>query len=441
MAQQSDSTTYDRSESKRLHEAATSVFPGGVSHNIRYAEPHPIYVAEASGATITDVDGNEYVDYWMNHQTSVLGHAHPDVVEAVQEQAAKGLHYGALNETALELGEKVKSFVPSAERVRFCASGTEATMYAVRLARAFTGRDHVLKAEGGWHGGNTDLSKAIHAPFDEPVTTGLPPGAEEHIHAFPVNDREAVTTLLDEHEVAAIIIEPMLLAGGGVTCDDGFLEFLREETANRDILLIFDEVVTGFRVSPGSYQARVDVIPDMTTFGKFLGGGLPVGGLGGRADLFENARPDVDVPPADRVLAGGGTFTNNPMTATAGVRSLEIVEDEPVYEYTESRAERVRDGLADIFADHGIDAVVLGESSLFCPHFEPEGDLDTVGAVETGTNREALVEFHTRLLDHGHYHLPGHMGSVSYQTTEEQLDDLLKAADTVAGAMTSEGIL
>ncbi|MFB6148197.1 MAG: aspartate aminotransferase family protein [Halobacteriales archaeon] len=441
MTQQRDVASHDRGGSKRLHEVATSVFPGGVSHNIRYADPHPIYVAEASGATITDVDGNEYVDYWMNHQTSVLGHAHPDVVEAVQEQAAKGLHYGALNETALELGQRIQSFIPSAERIRFCASGTEATMYATRLARAFTGRDHVLKAEGGWHGGNTDLSKAIHTPFDEPATTGLPPGAAEHVHAFPVNDREAVTALLDDHDVAAVIIEPMLLAGGGVACSDEFLKFLREETAARDVLLIFDEVVTGFRVSPGSYQARVDLTPDLTTFGKFLGGGLPVGGLCGRADLFEHARPDVEIPAGERVLAGGGTFTNNPMTATAGLTSLEIVESEPVYEYTESQAQRVREGLADIFADHGVDAVVLGESSLFCPHFEPEDELTTVGAVETATNREALVEFHTRLLDHGHYHLPGHMGSVSYQTTEAQLDDLLEAADAVVGGMRTEGIL
>jgi len=428
-------------QSKRLHEEALDVFPGGVSHNIRYTDPHPLYVTGAEGSRIRDADGNEYVDFWMNHITSVLGHAHPEVVAAVREQAEQGLHYGAVNEKALELGRRVREFVPSAERVRFCSSGTEATMYAVRLARANTGNTHVLKTEGGWHGGNTDLSASIHAPFDEPETVGLPPGAAEHVHSFPVNDRVAVDALLSEHEgnVAAIIVEPMLLAGGGIECEAGFLEYLRDATEDRETLLIFDEVVTGFRVSPGSYQARVGVTPDLTTMGKFLGGGLPVGALAGRADLFEHARPDVET---DRpVLAGGGTFSMNPMTATAGLASLDIVESKPVHEYTESQAERVRTELAAVFEDLGIETTTLGTSSLFVTHFQPEQPLDTVGAVETATNRAALHEFHRRLLSHGYYFLPGHMGAVSYQTTEAELDGLIDASRAVAAELQSEGLL
>ena len=428
-------------QSRRLHEQALDVFPGGVSHNIRHAEPHPLYVTGAEGSTIRDADGNEYVDFWMNHITSVLGHAHPDVVAAVREQAEQGLHYGAVNETALELGRRIQEYVPSAERVRFCSSGTEATMYAVRLARAATGGFRVLKAEGGWHGGNTDLSASIHAPFEEPETVGLPPGAPEHVHSFPVNDREAVDALLSEYgeEVAAVIVEPMLLAGGGIECKTGFLEHLRDATEGHGTLLIFDEVVTGFRVSPGSYQARVGVTPDLTTMGKFLGGGLPVGALAGRADLFEHARPDVET---DRpVLAGGGTFSMNPMTATAGLASLDVVGSEPVYEYTESQAERVRSELEAVFDALGIETTTLGASSLFLTHFQPEKPLDTVGAVETATNREALHEFHRRLLAHGYYFLPGHMGAVSYQTTEAELDGLIDASRAVAADLQSEGIL
>ena len=429
----------DRSRS--LYQTAKDVFPGGVSHNIRYHRPYPLFMASSEGAILRDVDGNEYVDYWMNHQASILGHAYPDVVEAVTEQAAKGLHYGALNERGLELGQKILEFFPSAERLRFCSSGTEATMYAVRLARAATGNDHVLKAEGGWHGGNSDLSKAVHTPFDEQTSAGLPPGAMDHVHAFPINDEQAVSDLLDEYEVAAVIVEPMLLAGGGVTAEDSFLEFLREETAARDSLLIFDEVVTGFRVSPGSYQARLGIEPDLTTFGKFPGGGLPIGGFAGRADLFENTRPDIEIPKGEKVLAGGGTFTMNPMTATAGVTSLDIVREEPVHEYTEQRGRRVREGWADIFEDLGIEAEVLGTSSLFCPHFQPTEPLSDVEAVETATNREALHEFHRRLIDRGHYHLPGHMGSISYQTTDEQIDDLLEASQDAARSLQTEGIL
>lgn len=430
----------DRPISRDRHEQATDVFPGGVSHNVRSFEPHPIYVASASGATITDVDGTEYVDYWMNHQATLLGHAHPAVVEAVQEQAERGLHYGAPNELALEFGRRLLELFPSQERLRFTASGTEATMDAVRIARATTGNDHVLKAEGGWHGGNTDLAAAVHAPFDEPTSAGLPPGVEEHVHAFPVNDEAAVLDLLEEYEVAGVVIEPILLAGGGVQCTESFLEFLRTETRDRGIRLIFDEVVTGLRVSPGSYQARVGVDPDLTTFGKVLGGGLPIGGLAGRADLFERAMPggsSSDTP----ILAGGGTFTMNPMTAAAGLATLDVIEAEPVHEVTEAGGERVRDALTDIFADEGVDATVLGTSSLFCPHFQPEQALTDVGAIENGTNREALQEFHRRLIDRGHYHLPGHMGSVSYRTTDDHLDDLLDASRAVVRALQADGVL
>ncbi|MFT4890427.1 MAG: glutamate-1-semialdehyde 2,1-aminomutase [Halobacteriales archaeon] len=423
--------------SKRRHEEATEVFPGGVSHNIRYYEPHPIYVDRAAGAHIQDVDGNEYVDFWMNHAVSVLGHAHPDVVEAVREQAERGLHYGASNETALELGREVISRVPSAERVRLCGSGTEATMYATRIARAATDRPDVLKVAGGWQGGNTDLSMAVSSPFDEAETDGLPPGAQDHLHAFPLNDREAVLDLLDTHDVGGIILEPVLMAGGGVQADDSFLRFLREECDDRGVVLIFDEVVTGFRVSPGTYQERVGVTPDLTTFGKFLGGGLPVGAVAGRADLFEATRPDYDGD--DSVLVGGGTFSMNPMTATAGLASLEVVDSQPVYEETEARGERVRDGLERIFADHGIDATVLGTSSMFVPHFGTTGPIESPADVVERTDPAALKAFHRRLIERGYFFLPGRAGSVSYQTTEDHLDGFLAAARDVAAGM--EGVI
>ena len=422
----------DASTAEMLDRRARSVFPGGVSHNVRHVDGTPFYATRAEGAHLVDADGNRYVDFWMNHHASLLGHAHPSVRERVREQAARGLHYGTPNEPAIELGERVCEVIPSAERVRFCASGTEATMYATRLARAVTGRTTILKAEGGWHGGNTDLANFVNAPFDEPDTIGLPPGMDDALVGFPINDREAVADLLAEHDVAGVIVEPMLLGGGGIEADPEFLSFLRDEADDRGFVLILDEVVTGFRVAPGSMQERHGIMPDLTTLGKVLGGGLPVGAICGHASLFERSNPTV--PAGEAVIAGGGTFSSNPMTAVAGLATLDVIDREPVYERTEARGARIRTGLAELYRDHGIDARVLGTSSFFLSHFEPVGPLRTVADVETGTNREALVHFHRQLYERGYYLLPGHMGSVSYQTSDDLVDGLLAAARDVVEA-------
>jgi len=199
MSQHTFEPDHDTDASQRLHEKAQDVFPGGVSHNIRQIDPYPIYIERSDDQHLIDVDGNPYVDFWNNHGASLLGHAPQSVVEAVQEQASDGLHYGAVNDPAVELARRALDYLPGAETFRFCVTGTEATMYAVRLARAYTGNDHVLKVEGGWHGGNTELAHAVHAPFDEPTTNGLPPGPAEYCHAFPLND-EAATTAIERSQ-------------------------------------------------------------------------------------------------------------------------------------------------------------------------------------------------------------------------------------------------
>jgi len=434
----------EMTESIKLHEEAHSIFPGGVSHDIRCDfDPYPFYVTKATDSRVWDVDGNEYVDFWNNHHASVLGHSHPNIVEAVKEQAEKGLHYGFTNEKALRLGQKVREYVPSVEQLQFCVTGTEATMYAARLARAHTGGDYILKAEGGWHGGNSEFIEAVHVPFDEPATNGLAPGVAEHLKSFPVNDQEAVLDILEAHRgnVAAVILEPMLGGGGGLECDEEFLQFLEDASRDFGFAFILDEVVTGFRTSPGSYQARVGVSPDLTTVGKFLGGGLAVGAVGGRSEFFEAARPDIGVPAEKRVSTGGGTFSANPLMAAAGLAALEVVEAEPVYEYIESQGERIREGLRRVFDDLGVECRVLGMGSFFMPHFKPETSLDTVYDIEARTDRRAIKEFHNRVTDRGYAILPGHLGNVSYQTTEEEIDGFLQTAEAVSREMKSEGIL
>ncbi len=259
-----------RTRSESYHDEALSVFPGGVSHNVRAADPYPTYIERAAGPYVYDVDGNEYVDFWNNHGASLLGHAPPRVISAVKDQADDGLHYGAMNEPTLELGKKILEYMPSGERVRFCASGTEATMYAVRLARAATGNDHVLKVEGGWHGGNTDLSVGVNPPFDAPTSHGLPPGAAEYCHTFEENNQDAVLQLVEQYrgDIAGVIVDPRQ---GGTEPTVEFLEFLSDLAEDEGFLFIFDEVVTGFRVAPGSYQERVGITPDLTTMGKIVG--------------------------------------------------------------------------------------------------------------------------------------------------------------------------
>lgn len=427
--------------SERRHEAALEVIPGGVSHGVRYRHPYPIYVDRAEGASIWDVDGNRYVDFWNNHSASLLGHADPDVVEAVVEQVGRGLHYGAANEITLELAHRVRRFVPSADRIRFCVTGTEATMYAVRLARAWTGRDLVAKAVGGWHGGNTDLAHQVAPPFDRPTTAGLPAGVGSSVTGIDLADREAVVDDLDRmgDELAAVIVDPRRATVPGDPVD--VLKLLAREREERGFLLIIDEVVTGFRTSPGSYQARHDLRPDLTTLGKVLGGGMPVAAVTGRAALFEPARPDVRVEPDRRVLAGGGTFSHHPLAATAGVATLDRLEAEPVHERTEELAERARNGLRDVFEDADVPALVWGMSSLIQLAIRPSGPISSAGDVKNATDREALLAFQDALGERGYFFNPGSMGNVSYAHTDEHVDGLLDAAADAVPALCRDGVL
>lgn len=438
MANQPNSDTTDTS--RDLFSRATNVIPGGVSHNVRYRDPYPIYVDRATGPHMWDVDGNRYVDFWNNHAASILGHSYPTVVEAIEEQVPNGIHYGAQNEASLALAERVSEFIPSAERVRFCMSGTEATMYAVRLARAWTGRDTVIKVRGGWHGGNTVLSHEVKPPFDAPTTTGLPPGITDSIESIRLDDRAALTDHLDRigDDLAAIIVDPRRSV---IPDGQEVLEFLSDERDERGYLLIFDEVVTGFRTAPGSYQAATGIDADLTTVGKVLGGGMPIGALAGRPDLFRAARPDVDVDPERRVLAGGGTFTDHPLSAVAGLATLDVLASEPVHDHTESLASNARTGLRDVFADESVDGEVWGLSSLLHIVFNPERPVRTPDDVREATDKKALLRFHDELIDRGYFFNPGSGGNVSYALTEEHITGLIDAAGDAVRAMRSDGVI
>ena len=306
------------SKSRALWEKATQLFPGGVSHNIRQfglgsTGDYPPYITHGEGGHIWDIDGNEYIDWWITHYSQILGHNNPHVKDAIIKQLEYGIHYGASNEPQVEYGEKLKEAVPLLEKMRFTSTGSESTMYSVRLSRLFTRRKLVGKSLGGWHGGNDSLTYHLSHPYnDAPFFDGV---------SFDYNDRESLDEMLRKHgnDLAAIIVEPVIGAGGAIGPLPGFLEYLREETESRGILLIFDEIITGFRFRYGTAGDGIfDVKPDLLTLGKAAAGGMPLGVYGGREDIMELATPGTK----GGRWVGGGTFSSHPLTMVAGLAVL-----------------------------------------------------------------------------------------------------------------------
>jgi glutamate-1-semialdehyde 2,1-aminomutase len=322
-------------------ERAGHLFPGGVNSPVRAFRAvggTPRVIERASGARVWDVDGNELIDYVGSWGPMILGHAHPAVVDAVQHAAARGTSYGAPNPHEVELGELIVGAMPSIERLRFVSSGTEAAMSAIRLARAATGRETIVKMAGGYHGhADALLVEPGSGAIGMPASAGVTTGAARDTLVVTYNDLDAVDRIVQEHDVAAIIVEPVAANMGVVAPLPGYLEGLRASTARHGTLLIFDEVITGFRVARGGAQQRYGVTPDLTVLGKIIGGGLPVGAYGGRADLMSLVAPAGPVYQA-------GTLSGNPLAMAAGVATLSHLDDD-LYANLEEAAAHLEDGL------------------------------------------------------------------------------------------------
>ena len=357
-----------------LYERADKVLPAGVSYAIRDITPHPFYIAKAEGCRLTDVDGNVYTDYWMGHGALILGHAPKKVVEAVAKQLHKGTHYGFAHQLEVELAERITEMIPSAEMVRYTSSGTEANMYATRLARAYTDRMKMVKIEGGWHGGYDSLHTSVRS-FDAPESAGLNPKTYEDTAAVPFNDLDAARAALKGGDVACIVVEPMMGAAGFLTPEPGYLEGLREICDETGTLLIFDEVITGFRLSPGGAQPHFGVDADVTIIGKIMGGGFPIGAFCGRKDIFERL-DHRKFPDATKRAFHGGTFTGNPVSMVAGIATLDILRDGKVHDYIGGLGEKMMAGMEDIISRSGIDACLTGIGSAFAVHFQKEKPLN-----------------------------------------------------------------
>lgn len=417
------------SKSKALYERAKKVLPAGVSYGIRFFEPYPFYTSKAKGSKLYDVDGNEYIDFWLGHTALILGHSPKPVVEAVKKQLENGTHYGTCHELEIALAEKVVEMVPNVEMVRFTNSGTEANMYAVRLARTYTGKRKIAKFEGGWHGGYDALHIGVKYPFDIPESAGLTAGATQDTMLLPFNDSEGVRKKLqNEKDVAAVIIEPVLGAGGGIPAEKEFLKELREICYEKDILLIFDEVITGFRLAPGGAQQFFDVKSDITVLGKILGGGFPIGAFCARREIMEKL--DTRVYERPNYAFHGGTFTANPITMTAGLATLKILEDGKLVRKLNALGDKIRQELKAIFEKNKIDAQVTGASSIFNVHFTKEEVRDAKAA--SRADKKKLLEYNLELIANGIFFLPTHNGTLSTAHTESDIEKLFIETENYA---------
>jgi glutamate-1-semialdehyde 2,1-aminomutase len=424
------------SRSKELFSAAQKRIPGGVNSPVRAFRAvggQPLFIERGEGAYLIDVDGNRYVDYVLSWGPLVLGHAHPQVVRALQRAVERGTSYGAPTELETRLAEMIASLMPSAEMVRFVNSGTEATMSALRLARAFTRRDKIIKFEGCYHGhADSLLVKAGSgvATLGLPDSPGVPRGAAQDTLTAPFNDLSAVRDLLEANpeQVAAVIVEPVAGNMGVVLPQAGFLAGLRQLTEQHGALLIFDEVMTGFRVHLGGAQALFGVTPDLTTLGKVIGGGLPVGAYAGRADIMKLVAPSGSMYQA-------GTLSGNPLAMTAGIETLEILRQPGVFESMTATTRRLADGFADAARRAGVAITQNRAGSMFCSFFTANEVVDWTSASRSDT---ALYgRFFRGMLDGGVYLAPSQFeaGFLSTAHDPEAIEQTLAAAQRAFQAL------
>src|SRR5499433_1495648 len=354
-----------RPKSKALHARAVQRMPSGVAHDGRSFTPFPFYVARADAARKWDVDGHEYIDCWSGHGSLILGHNHPAILKAIMEQAPRGLHYSACHELEVRWAELICSIVPGAERVRFMMTGTETTALAIRVARAFTGRQHVVKFEAHFHGLHDAVMAAVKDPFEIPVSAGVPPTTLSTTLVARNNDLAHVRELLDDHEVAAVILEPAGARSMTVPTDPKFLKALRQLTRDKGVVLIFDEVVTGFRMAAGGAQEYFGVTADLTCLAKAVAGGLPGAALVGRADLLDaiTFKGDAKRDRTQRV-ADQGTFSGTPLIAAAGVAALEVLKTGAVQKELNRIGDRLREGLNQTMKARGVRGCAYGVSSI-----------------------------------------------------------------------------
>jgi glutamate-1-semialdehyde 2,1-aminomutase len=428
--------------SAALYRRAVELFPSGVTHDARYLKPHPVYIDRAQGARKWDVDGNEYVDYFGGHAALIMGHNHPAIVDAVNQQLSKGAHYGASHELEVEWAELITQLVPSAEKVRFTSSGTEASLLGMRIARAFTGKNKIVRFLSHFHGWHDQISYAVHSHFDGSLPAGVPPGTERSIILCPPNDENRLREILESSDdIAGVILEPTGSSFGRVPSTPEHVETVRNLTREHDVLLIFDEVISGFRVAPGGAQDAIGVMPDLTLLAKAVAGGFPGAAVVGRADVMDIMayREDADWN-RDRRITHFGTFNANPVCASAGVAALKLIATGEPHKAMNDSAEKIRRGMNQVIREQGLNWLVYGRHSQF--HVFPNCENEDVtlsniysgtvpyDVIKNGTTQANVFDVRTGMLLGGVDLAPSPCGWVSAVHSPADIDQTIDAFET-----------
>jgi glutamate-1-semialdehyde 2,1-aminomutase len=430
-------------KSKALWKEAKEFMPGGVAGRAAYLEPYPIYIEKGMGARIVDIDGNEYIDLLLGGFPNILGHSPQVVVEAVKKQIECGTCILLFNELGVKLAKKMQQFMPHLEMLRLTNTGSEATMFALRAARSWTKKDKIAKPEGGYNGQHdyvliNSISGRTAGRDDRPTPiadcAGIPQFIVENTIVFPWNDIDATVSTIKEHanELAAVILEPMQGFGAGdIPADKEYLEAVREITAEKNIVLIYDEIVTGFRLGgTGGAVKYYGIVPDLACYGKPIGGGFPIGAYGGRRDIMnQTCSPVAD--PEYRIFQSG-TFTGNPIAMTAGLACLMELESKD-YSYIDNLAEKLRVGLSRVANEQGHEIQITGISSMFYPHFNSRPVRNMRDKLRDDAKKN--LEFCLSMIVNGIYLPPAHPGATCFAHTEKDVDHILSVAEKVLKEM------